>query len=243
VSLHDVTSEAVVELEASACLVGISEPTDLPDAVRQKLAHVPRVGSSETVLARKPSVVLGLDVVREHEPALAEALANRKVPFYAPRLERLEQVRELVEQVGKLIDRKVQAETWVARFPPASEPSAANPRRVLVFDCCAPPFTAGKHALVSDLLRHAGAENVFADVDDTWFHTSWEAAVARRPELILIDDYGAEGGLSQKRAMLEQISPLKGLPVLVLPLRDLLGTIRTPQVLEKLKHELSRSRG
>jgi iron complex transport system substrate-binding protein len=82
---------------------------------------------------------------------------------------------------------------------------------------------------------------VFADVDDTWFHTSWEAAVARKPELIIIDDYGAEGGLAEKRAMLERVAPLKGLPIVVVPLRDVLGSIRTPEVVERLARELTRA--
>ena len=243
VSLHDVTTEALVELDAAACLVGVAEPVDVPDRVRAKLAQIHRVGSAETVLAVKPSVVFGLDIVREHEPGLVQALARHHVPFHAPKLERVEQVRALVEQVGNTLDRKAQAARWLAQFPEADTSVTAAKRRVLVFDCCAPPYTAGKQALISDLLRHAGAENVFADVDDTWFHTSWEAAVARKPELILIDDYGAEEGLAQKRAMLEQVTPLKGLPIVVVPLRDVLGTIRTPQVLQRLTRELAGPRG
>ena len=240
VSLHDVTTEAVVELGAAQCLVGVAEPTDLSAEVRAQLASVPRVASAETVLAQKPSLVLGLDIVREHEPALVQALARRGVPFHAPKLEQLADVRALVEHTASAIDRKAQAASWLSRFD-RIKPTGERSRRVLVFDCCAPPFTAGKHALLTDLLAQAGAQNVFADVDDTWFHTSWEAAVARKPELIIIDDYGAEGGLAEKRAMLERVAPLKGLPIVVVPLRDVLGSIRTPEVVERLARELTRA--
>jgi iron complex transport system substrate-binding protein len=152
-------------------------------------------------------------------------------------------VRELVAALAASLDRKDRAESWLARFPAQAAATQGEKKRVLIFDCCAPPFTAGKRALVSDLLTYAGAENVFADVEDTWFHTSWEAAVARKPDVILIDDYGPKGGLEQKRQMVSEIAPLKGLPIVVVPLRDMLGTIRTPEVLKQLQKQLSRSKG
>jgi iron complex transport system substrate-binding protein len=242
VSLHDVTTEALVELGAAACLVGIAELEDVPDSVRRAVTDVRRVASAETVLATAPTHVYALEVVTEHEAGLVDALARRKVPYHAPRLERLDDVRALVARIAGDLSRQEAAKPWLSELTRTESTALAGPR-VLVFDCCAPPFTAGKHALVTDLLRLSGASNVFAEVDDTWFHTSWEAAVGQKPDLVLIDDYGSEGSLTKKREALQAVTPLSGVPVLVLPLRDMLGTIRTGRVLDDLKKRLAGSRG
>jgi iron complex transport system substrate-binding protein len=239
VSLHDVTTEAVVELGAARCLVGVSEPTDVPDSVRKAIAHLPRVGSAETVVAVKPDEVLALEVVREHEPELAAALLRRKVPFHAPRLERVADVHALITHVAKASGKQREAERWLAPLAAVRSSSVAARPRVFVFDCCAPPFTAGQKALITDLIARAGGQNIFAEVADGWFNTSWEAAAQRKPDVILIDDYGAEGSLTTKREALAEVAPLAGLPVVVVKLRDVLGTLRTADVIAQLRTELA----
>jgi iron complex transport system substrate-binding protein len=240
VSLHDVTTEALVELGAAKCLVGVDELTDVPDHVRKAVAGVPRVRSAETVLAVQPDEVLALEIMREREPELTAALARHDIPFHAPRLERVSDVRALLSHLAGAAGKQREAERWLEPLARVQPVTAAQRPRVFVFDCCDPPFTAGQKALITDLLAHAGAENVFGDVADGWFSASWEAAAQRRPDVVLIDDYGAEGSLADKQRALARVAPLAGLPVVVVRLRDVLGTLRTAQVIERLRGELAR---
>jgi ABC-type Fe3+-hydroxamate transport system substrate-binding protein len=242
VSLHDVTTEAVLRFDGAACLVGVAEPTDLDPALRAQLAEVRRVEGAESVLAVRPTQVLALAIVAEEQPALFRELDRRSVRWLAPRLAGVADVAQLARTVAERIDRRAAAAAVVERLS-RLQPTAAGARaRVFVFDCCAPPFTAGKQAVITDLLAHAGAENVFADVDDDWFNASWEAVVARSPELIVIDDYGEPDNVAKKRAVLAGIAPLAKLPVVVLPLRDALGTIRSAEVVQQLAASIARSR-
>jgi ABC-type Fe3+-hydroxamate transport system substrate-binding protein len=247
VSLHDVTTEAVLRFGAAECLAGVAEPTDLPPELIGQLTRVPRVQSAESVLAVQPSQVLALAVVAEHEPALFRELDRRGIGWTAPRLERLTDVAALANEVARRVDRTAQSDAWMKQLAESARTQERRSERlrpkVFVFDCCAPPFTAGRRAVLTDLLAHAGADNVFADVDDDWFHASWEAAVAREPDLVLIDDYGDSESLAKKRAALGEITPLSQLPVLVLPLRDSLGTIRSAEVIERLASAIGRSLG
>ena len=242
-SLHDVTTEAVLEYDAAACLVGVAEPTDLAPALRARLAGIPRVEGAESVLATKPTQVLALAVVAEHEPGLFRELERRKIGWLAPRLERVADVAALADEIGRRVERREAGEEIVQRLA-ALRPRerASEPIRVFVFDCCGPPFTAGKRAIITDLLAHAGAVNVFADTDDDWFNASWEAAIQRKPQLILIDDYGPPDNVAKKREALSRIAPLAKLPVVVLPLRDALGTIRSAEVVLQLRAALERGR-
>jgi ABC-type Fe3+-hydroxamate transport system substrate-binding protein len=243
VSLHDVTTEAVLRYGAGACLVGVSDPTDLDADLVAQLTATPRVQSTESVLAAQPTQVLALAIVAEHQPELFRELDRRQIGWTAPRLERLTDVAALAADVATRSDRQHEAAPFLARLGAVRPAGGPNRPRVFVFDCCAPPYTAGRRAVLSDLLVQAGAENVFADVDDDWFHASWEAAIERRPNLVLIDDYGGPTDLAAKRASLQRVLPLAELPVVVLPLRDALGTIRSADVVEQLTAAIARSRG
>jgi iron complex transport system substrate-binding protein len=244
VSLHDVTTEAVLRLGAGRCLVGVAEPTDLDATLYAQLRNVSRVESTETVLAARPTQVLALAIVAERQPELFRELDRRGIGWTASRLERVDDVAELARDLGQRVGAVAQSDAVVRGL---TNPTAPRPvtrrRRVFVFDCCAPPFTAGRQAVLTDLLARAGAENIFADVDDDWFHASWEAAVLREPELVLIDDYGEPNNVANKRRALAQIAPLAGLPVVVLPLRDSLGTIRSAEVIERLAAAIHGSLG
>ena len=71
VSLHEVTTEMVVALGAEASLVGLEDPVDPgPElaAAMARLGKVPRVDGLETILAVRPTVVLGLQTVADHSP-------------------------------------------------------------------------------------------------------------------------------------------------------------------------------
>jgi iron complex transport system substrate-binding protein len=202
------------------------------------------VEGTESILATRPTQVLALATVAEHLPELFKELDRRGIGWTAPRLERLSDVTRLAEDLGKRVDREAASRVFTEKLTSSrSQPSGRTRPRVFVFDCCAPPFTAGRRAVITDLLAHAGAENVFADVDDDWFNASWEAAIQRRPDLVLIDDYGDSSGLAKKRKALAQIAPLAELPVIVLPLRDALGTIRSAEVIQRLTSAIAGSAG
>jgi iron complex transport system substrate-binding protein len=190
--------------------------------------------------------VLALAIVTEHQPELFRELTARGIGWTAPRLAHVSDVAKLASDLARRIDREAAGRAYTERLNALGARQNANDvprRRVFVFDCCAPPYTAGRQAVVTDLLSHAGADNVFADVDDDWFHASWEAAIAKKPEIVLIDDYGDATSLAKKREALRKIGPLAELPVIVLPLRDALGTIRSAEVVEQLRRAIAGSLG
>ncbi|MFD2794953.1 ABC transporter substrate-binding protein [Promicromonospora vindobonensis] len=52
------------------------------------------------------------------------------------------------------------------------------------------PFTAGAQVPPDDIIRFAGGENVFGDLDERWTEVTWESVVEAQPEVIMILDYG-----------------------------------------------------
>jgi iron complex transport system substrate-binding protein len=240
VSLHDVTTEIVVELGAIDHLVGIGEPVDLAEATASAVKNLERVGGAESIFAVHPDVVLGLGVVAERDPELVNRLKVAGVDVYLPDPETLGDVSVLTRSIAARMDAVPAGEKLVEKMETAAARSATVPPRlvrVFVYDCCDPPFTAGKKTVLNDLIALAGGQNVFHDLNADWTHVSWEEAVARRPDLVLIHAYQHEGqgDVADKRKALAKIPSLSGLPTAVMPLGCSLGGLRSIEGLERLR--------
>jgi iron complex transport system substrate-binding protein len=238
VSLHDVTTELVVELGAAGRLVGVAEPVDVSPTVERAIAGVPRVAGLESIVAVHPDVVLGTGVIAERDPELVARLRERGIDVVIPALERVDDTYALAAVVAQRTGTSSAA--LLARLHARLDraPSAVVRRpRVFVFDCCDPPFTAGAHTVMNDLIARAGGENVFADVDAAWTHVSWEAVIARRPELVIVDAYreDGQGEVDDKLRALRALPSLASVPVVVIPLGEALGGPRSADAIDRLR--------
>ncbi len=100
--------------------------------------------------------------------------------------------------------------------------AGSRPVSVFVYDSGqAAPFTAPGLAMPNALIRLGGGVNVFAGLRRSWTSVSWEQVVARKPQCIIINDYGTPTW-RQKRKFLETNPVTRGLPAVrhrcILPL-------------------------
>jgi ABC-type Fe3+-hydroxamate transport system substrate-binding protein len=245
VSLHDVTTEIAVALGAADRLVGASEPVQLPEAVRAALGRVPRAEGAESIVALRPTVVLGTAVVAQRSPELVRFLEQRGIEVFLAQPHTLDDVLALVTAVGARLGERPAAEALAGRLRERlGAETPGEPLPVFVHDCCDPPFTAGGGAVLTDIIRRAGGRNVFDDLKADWTKVSWEAVLARRPELIVIHDYEYEGqsGVEGKRRQLAALKGLAAAPVVVLPLGYSLGGLRSFDGLDRLREAVRAAR-
>jgi iron complex transport system substrate-binding protein len=239
VSLHDVSTEIVVALGVTDRLVGVSEPVEVPEAARAALWRIPRADGAESILALHPTVVLGMAVVGEQAPELMDFLRHKGIDVWLGHPRTLEDVFGLVTAVASRLGVPAAGAAVTERLRErlGHWPSTREPPRVFVYDCCVPPFTAGRTSVLTDLIGRAGGRNIFADVEADWAKVSWEEVIARRPQLIVIHDYQYEGqgGVDAKRRKLSDIRSLAPIPVAVLPLGLSLGGVRSVEGLERLR--------
>ncbi|MBR0560562.1 ABC transporter substrate-binding protein [Neokomagataea anthophila] len=93
---------------------------------------------------------------------------------------------------GKEHEARILIDGWKARIS-ALEKSLSGMRSVPVFlydSGSAEPFTAGRDALVTELIRLAGGRNIFDDLPINWGTASWEEVSVRQPEVVVVVDYG-----------------------------------------------------
>ena len=106
-----------------------------------------------------------------------------------------------------------------------------------------PPRTVGAQAMPSAVLAMAGAENIFADVDDSYITASWEDVVARNPDAILLLECGHADGEARKATLLanpvlKDVRAVKDGRVVVLRVEEFYPGPRAVDGLEKLARAL-----
>jgi iron complex transport system substrate-binding protein len=247
ISLHDVTTELVVALGGKERLVGMAGLVDASDELRAATAVVPRVGELETLLAVQPDLVLGLEIVKLKSADLVANLEQRGKAVYLPALTSVKDVETLIREVARRLKKENEGERLLADLAAkvGAPVAGREPRRVFVYDCCDPPFTAGRRTVLSDLIGRVGGRNVFGDVDAAYTYVSWEEVLLRKPELIVVHTYGESGSTdaSQKIAALRGIEALRALPVTVMPLRYSLGGLNAGEAAAVLRSAMEGAAG
>lgn len=105
-----------------------------------------------------------------------------------------------VEQVGLLVGRQREARAEAARIRAGVEAvrrrAAGLPKRRVLFAVGRDPlFVAGPGSHFDELIAAAGGENVFADARSPYLQVSVEAALERRPEVIVDSSDNRPGAL------------------------------------------------
>ncbi len=96
----------------------------------------------------------------------------------------------------------------------AVQAKVASLPRVSVFDYdsgTSAPFTAPGLATPTALIELAGGTNIFASLKQSWTSVSWEPGIARKPQCIVINDYGAPTW-QQKEQFLKSDPASRNLP-------------------------------
>ncbi len=143
------------------------------------------------------------------------------------------------ERAGKLIG-EMNARLAAARRRLAG----VEPTSVFVYDSgTKAPMTAGGHGIANEIIRLAGGRNIFAGLNDSFPDVSWEQVIQRRPEAIVILDYGSTSVKKKKQALLNKPA-LANVPAIehrrfaVLPLTSAVAGIRAPHAVGELGRQL-----
>jgi iron complex transport system substrate-binding protein len=198
VSLVPSVTEIVYALSAEDTLVGVTDFCDFPSPARRK----PRVGgmvspSLEAIVALRPDLVIAT-TEGTREDAITQ-LTRLRVPVYLVAAHRIADVTALIGRIGGLTGRTAVAESLVARLERRIDGvkkavAALGRPRVLYVLWPEPLIVPGRNTIVTEMIQLAGGQSLTADDADSWPRYSLEAAVAKRPEVILLANHGAGTG-------------------------------------------------
>lgn len=214
VSLAPATTELVFALGFGDRLVGRTTWCDYPDAARAVRDVGAGIGPNvEAIAAQHPDLVLLYG--SEANRAALHQLEALGITVAVLTVDRAEDMRRAARAIAALAGRPAAGDSLVAAFDTAL--AAATLHRgtrsptVYVDVQAAPPLTVGAGSYLSEILRAAGAENVFGDVATPSAPVSLEAIAARDPDVVLVlrsdttrgHDLGVRNGWRAVRAVRE----------------------------------------
>jgi ABC-type Fe3+-hydroxamate transport system substrate-binding protein len=207
VSLSPSTTEIVFALGLGDRLAGRTRWCDYPPAAR----GVADVGDGlapnvEAIAARRPDLVL-LYASPANRPA-AQRLEALGIATAALALDRAEDVGRAARLIGALAGAERVADSLVAAFDSAraaaareAAPPTGRRPRLYVHVWADPPVTVGRGSYLAEILRDAGAENLFDDVTTSSATISLESLARRDPDAIVVltsDTLGAPPPLGER---------------------------------------------
>ncbi|MET9917602.1 ABC transporter substrate-binding protein [Streptomyces sp. NPDC006435] len=120
----------------------------------------------------------------------------------------------------------------------------SSPRSVFVYDSGdSSAFTAGGKGIGNEIVELAGGRNVFADLDATFGDVSWEQVIKRRPEVVVIYDYGGTTVAAKKKRLLDDpaladVPAIRNKKFAVLPLSSAVLGVRVADAVRDLAGQL-----
>lgn len=188
VSLVPAATELVFALGAGARLVGRTKWCDYPAQV----AEIPSVGDGllpnvEAIVAARPDLVLAY-----RSPSNAPAVARLRalgIPVVELAIDRFEDFERDARLVGQALGMGAIGDSLAVAVRADLERATVvgeRPPGVLIVAWADPPMTIGGGSYLDEILRRAGARNIFGDSDRPSFVVSLEAVVARNPDRVLV---------------------------------------------------------
>ena len=197
ISLAPNLTEIVFAVGAGDRLVGRTSYCDFPAEAKS----VAEVGdtlhpSLERIIALKPQVVL-VSTASQLE-GFTRQLQEHDIAVFVTDPHDLEGVFRSMNQIGDILGAAEKAKQLTDELKlrvmiVANKLHKTPPVRVFYQLSAEPLYTAGKDSFVNDLIQFAGGMSVTADVPGAWPKYSAEAALATKPEAIILPTGGSMG--------------------------------------------------
>ncbi|HVG33628.1 MAG TPA: cobalamin-binding protein [Pyrinomonadaceae bacterium] len=211
VTLAPNLTEIVYAVGAGNRLVGNTTYCDYPEEAKQ----VTKVGdtlhpSIERIIALRPQLIF-VSTASQLE-TFTRQLDEQQIAVYVTDPHDLNGVLRSVATVGDLLDRREESERVSnelrARAAKVEEAVRSSTPLSVFYQLSAEPlYTAGRDSFITDLIARAGGRSVTRDVPGAWPRYSDEAALASKPEAIVMATGGSMGEANREIAAALKNSP------------------------------------
>lgn len=211
ISLVPSATESLVAIGATDLLIARTDFDELTE-----VAQLPSIGAGlqpnlEAILAQGPDLVIYF--FGSSDEATPRRLSEAGIRAFGVRPDRIEDVRRIILDLGRLTNHTENAEALLSEMDSAMAEVSARirglPRVRTLFSLGGdPPWVAGPDSYVSELITAAGGENVFSDIGALYSPTSLEEFLVREIDVVLM---GPDGEISDRIRSL----PVQRLPAFV----------------------------
>jgi ABC-type Fe3+-hydroxamate transport system substrate-binding protein len=191
VSLVPSLTETLHEFGVDESILGVTKFCIHPETARDTAAVVGGTKDPDVlqVLSLRPDLVLADE--DENKPEHIEELRAAGVTVHVTRIETVNDVARELRTIGQLVGRAHEAEKFAADLQELAAQTRENAKLVAPVSCFVPVWkrplmSMGGRTYMADLLRIAGAKNVFDDAQKKYFETDADEVRTRQPDAILL---------------------------------------------------------
>jgi len=192
VSLVPSVTEIIYALGAQAQLVGVVTPCDYPPDIKKPIVGNFSAPNIERILAQEPEIVF---VAGGEQKYLWHKLKELGVQIHICSPENLQEIYQLILEVGELLGKKDKADSMVnslrEEFVGVVHELPLQKRRVLIEISDNPLITCGEGSFLDELITLAGGINIAHNIKKPYPITSSEFVVNANPDVIIITHPGS----------------------------------------------------
>lgn len=189
VSLAPAVTEVLFYIGAEALLVGRTDACDFP----AKAATIPSVGTMfppnvEMILKMNPQLV----VMSSGFDSLRDRLIRHKIKVYVFQPQTLMEISDEMNKLGIILNRaksaNLAARKFRVRLNDLKKKTSSTLQPIFWEIWNKPLMTVGGKNFINDLIKSAGALNIFADQDQSWPRINEEEIILRQPHWVITTD-------------------------------------------------------
>lgn len=177
-------TEILFETGSGNEVVGVSDYCDMPEAARK----ITKIGnyytpSAEKIYSLKPDAVF---IPESSVYALGAELEKLRVKVVRiPPEKNIEDIFSTIRIISAETGKKSEGEALISSLRSFIPSEYKGRRKKVYIDIDSGLWTCGGLSYLSDMIRLAGGENVFADVQRNYFQATWESVLKSEPDFIL----------------------------------------------------------
>jgi len=177
-------TEILFETGSGNEVVGVSDYCDMPEAARK----ITKIGnyytpSAEKIYSLRPDAVF---IPESSVYALGSELEKLRVKVVRiPPEKNIEDIFSTIRIISAETEKKSEGEALISSLKSFIPAEYKGRRKKVYIDIDSGLWTCGGLSYLSDMIRLAGGENVFADVQRNYFQVTWESVLKSEPDFIL----------------------------------------------------------
>lgn len=212
----------------------------------------------EVLLAEKPDFVYAtVYTFGKYGVAPVEDFQKEKINFYCingtfSKEAKFSDIYKDIEDLGKIFRKEDEAAKLIDRLKSREEALRANVKqtdvKVMAFDSGDKAVLTSGKGIEDEMIRLAGGNNIFGDLDNAFEEVSFEEAAKRNPDIIIIHSYdvGDTNGTTEekieslkKNPALENVTAIKNDNFVVVKLVEVFPGLQIFDAAERLNKKIT----
>lgn len=201
ISLGAASTEILYEVGAEKQIAAVSSYSDYPEEAK----NLPQIGgfdansiSLETIISYNPDLII---MYKGMHDVFMPTFDQLGIPYYVSDVKDIEGVITEIKNIAILTGHKNEASSLEKKYRKILKNLKVNVKskaKVYYEVWNAPYMSCGKYSFINGIIETAGAENIFANIEESYPVVSEEAILIANPDFIILPASGYDPNVASR---------------------------------------------